>query len=220
MDSASGQTDGAAEEDGAGSSQETVSHNDVIARAEQRKEASDIVKAAVREESERLKEIPAWENDSGSQIDPRNRVGEEATKIMDEKSQTDKEVIDQIGASQEVEEDVEPKMGVHEDSNQDRQRKERLESRIMIQQDIERQKRDAQQQPKSAKYDSIDPLAAREGEYCKLLDCFVQKLQNVRLGAMTSDGALTSDVPVGKTCLPSLCQCLSDESLYPLGSFI
>ena len=74
---------------------ESRSYDDIITRAEQRKEATDIVKAAVREESERMKEIPAWEKESDKQIDPRNRVGEEATKIMDDSQQLQEVVRDQ-----------------------------------------------------------------------------------------------------------------------------
>lgn len=144
-------------------SQDSRSHDDVIKRAEQRKEASDIVKAAVREESERLKEIPAWENESDRSIDPRNRVGEEATKIMDEKTKSDKEVVDTIGGSQDLVQEAEPKMGVDDDSRQDRKHKERLESRVMVQQEINKNKDEVQQQSKSTNYASIDPLAEKEG---------------------------------------------------------
>ena len=144
-------------------SQDSRSHNDVIQKAEQRRDASDIVKAAVRQESERQKEIPAWENESENQIDPRNRVGEEATKIMNEKKQSDEEVIDQIGAFEEEPHEVEPKMGVNEDSKQDKQHKDRLESQEKAQERAKQETGEKEQHAKTTKYDSIDPLADQEG---------------------------------------------------------
>ena len=142
---------------------ESVSHNDIIQRAEQRREASDLVKAAVREESERLKEIPAWENESGAQIDPRNRVGEEASKIMDEQRQASETVLERIADTQDVNQEAEPKMGVDKDSKQDTEHRERVEGKEKTQEEAAEGIKESSQQAKAAKYASIDPLADQEG---------------------------------------------------------
>ena len=150
--------------DDASGKKDSVSHDDIIQRAEQRREASDLVKAAVREESERLKEIPAWENESGGQIDPRNRVGEEASKIMDEQQQASESVMERIADTQDVNQEAEPKMGVDKDSKQDKQHRERIEGKKKMQDEAAEGNKDTDQRVKTMKYASIDPLADQEGE--------------------------------------------------------
>lgn len=132
--------------------------------AEERREASDLVKSKVREESERLKKIPAWEQKSETTLDPRNRVGEEATKIMDEKEVASQEALSQVKENQFSALEVEPKMGVNENSKQDREHRERLESGQRVQEKAEQESKAGEEQPKTAKYDSIDPLAEQGGE--------------------------------------------------------
>lgn len=143
---------------------DSVSHDDIIQRAEQRREASDLVKAAVREESERLKEIPAWENESGAQIDPRNRVGEEASKIMDEQQQASESVMERIADTQDVNQEAEPKMGVNKDSKQDTEHRERIQGKEKVQEETTEGHKDREPRSKTMKYASIDPLADQEGE--------------------------------------------------------
>lgn len=151
--------------DDASGKMDSVSHDDIIQRAEQRRDASDLVKAAVREESERLKEIPAWENESGAQIDPRNRVGEEASKIMDEQQQASESVMERIADTQDVNQEAEPKMGVDKDSKQDKEHRERIQGKEKVQDEAAEDNKDTdQQRAKTMKYASIDPLADQEGE--------------------------------------------------------
>lgn len=158
---------------------ESRSHDDVIQKAEERRDVTNLVKAAVREESERMKEIPAWEKESDSekQIDPRNRVGEEATKIMDDSHQLREVVQDQAVAVQKTAglvvpktkaetERIEPKMGVDQSSKQDIEHKQRLEGREMVEQLAVEDQKKGKQEPKTARYDSIDPLAERQGASC------------------------------------------------------
>ena len=156
-------TSGSSADDASGK-KDSVSTNDIVQKAEQRREASDLVKAAVREESERLKEIPAWENESGAQIDPRNRVGEEANKIMEEQQQASESVMEKIADTQDLNQGAEPKMGVDKDSKQDTDHRERLEGKEKAQDEVAEGDKDTDQRVKTMKYASIDPLADQEGE--------------------------------------------------------